>query len=146
MNQAAVKPKKKKKGFIDDQKALDHVADAGADDRLLFIFNYIPMAGVYRRSDFSFKGGLFGSPGWDAELPDAVDSGRIAYLTRNTILYNVAFIFLNFCQIAAAIILSRMEDNHGTRLTRLVMFLPASSLTSSSRRFPTPSSIPAPAW
>ena len=114
-----------------------------------FIFNYIPMAGVYLAfTDFSFKGGLFGSP-WVGmqNFQTLWDSGRIAYLTRNTILYNVAFIFLgNFCQIAAAIILSRMGSKIMKKTYQTVMFLPYFSRTSLSRRSPTPSSTPAPAW
>ena len=85
------------------------------------------MAGVYLAfTDFSFKGGLFGSP-WVGmqNFQTLWDSGRIAYLTRNTILYNVAFIFLgNFCQIAAAIILSRMGSKIMKKTYQTVMFLP----------------------
>ena len=128
MNQAAAKPRKKKKGLIYDLKKhwimwLMLVPTIV----FFFIFNYIPMAGVYLAfTDFSFKGGLFGSP-WVGmqNFQTLWDSGRIAYLTRNTILYNVAFIFLgNFCQIAAAIILSRMGSKIMKKTYQTVMFLP----------------------
>ena len=63
------------------------------------IFSYIPMLGVYYAFvDYDFAKGIFHSPfvglknfqyfisgGWDAP---------VVYLTRNTILYNLVFIFL----------------------------------------------------
>ncbi len=92
-----------------------------------FIFNYIPMAGVYLAfTNFSFKGGLFGSP-WVGmqNFKTLWDQGKIAYLTRNTVLYNVAFIFLgNFLQIAAAIVLSRMTNKVMKKSYQTIMFLP----------------------
>ena len=92
-----------------------------------FIFNYIPMAGVYLAfTNFSFKGGLFGSP-WVGmqNFKTLWDQGKIAYLTRNTVLYNVAFIFLgNFLQIAAAIVLSRMTNKFMKKSYQTIMFLP----------------------
>ena len=92
-----------------------------------FIFNYIPMAGVYLAfTNFSFKGGLFGSP-WVGmqNFKTLWDQGKIAYLTRNTVLYNIAFIFLgNFLQIAAAIVLSRMTNKFMKKSYQTIMFLP----------------------
>lgn len=129
MKQAAsVGPKKKKKGFFYDLKK-HWIMWLMLVPVLIFflIFNYLPMAGVYLAfTDFSFKGGLFGSP-WVGmqNFKTLWDQGKIAYLTKNTVLYNVAFIFLgNFCQIAAAIVLSRMTNKYLKKSYQTIMFLP----------------------
>lgn len=92
-----------------------------------FIFSYIPMAGVYLAfTRFSHSGGLFGSPfvGLD-NFRILFSQGTLGYLTRNTILYNLAFIFIgNFLQITVAIVLSRLASRVFTRVSQSVMILP----------------------
>jgi putative aldouronate transport system permease protein len=91
------------------------------------IFNYVPMAGVYLAfTRFSHRTGLFKSPfvGF-ANFRLLIDQGTLAYLTKNTILYNLAFILIgNICQVAIAIILSRLGNIGFKRTCQSIIFLP----------------------
>ena len=95
---------------------------------LYFLFNnYLPMAGItiaFRR--INYRLGIWMSPFCGLENFEFLfESGSVFIMIRNTILYNVAFIFLgNFCQIAAAIILSRMGSKIMKKTYQTVMFLP----------------------
>lgn len=94
------------------------------------IFSYIPMVGIYYAFvDYDFGKGIFGSPfvglknfqyfiegGWKAP---------IVYLTRNTILYNLVFIFLgNILQCAFAIMITTIAGKVFRRVTQSMMLLP----------------------
>ena len=61
------------------------------------IFSYIPMTGIvmaFKR--FTAKGGIYGSP-WVGlkNFKSLIISNKLWMITRNTLLYNVAFIFLD---------------------------------------------------
>ncbi|MBB6734888.1 ABC transporter permease [Cohnella zeiphila] len=96
---------------------------------LLFfaLFSYIPMVGVYYAfTNYSFDGGLFGSPfvGFD-NFKFLVSSGELVTLTRNTILYNIVFILLsNFLQLVCAIFLAELPGRWFKKTSQSVMFLP----------------------
>lgn len=94
------------------------------------IFSYIPMLGVYYAFvDYDFAKGIFGSPfvglknfqyflagGWKAP---------VVYLTRNTLLYNIVFIFLgNIIQCALAIMITIIAGRLFKRLSQSAMLLP----------------------
>lgn len=94
------------------------------------LFSYIPMVGVYYAFvDFDFAKGIFGSPfvglknfeyfvsgGWDAP---------VVYLTRNTMLYNIVFIFLgNILQCTFAIMITVISGKLFKRVAQSVMLLP----------------------
>lgn len=94
------------------------------------IFSYIPMMGVYYAFiDYDFAKGIFHSPfvglknfqyfisgGWDAP---------IVYLTRNTIFYNLVFIFLgNILQCMFAIMITIVAGRFFKRVTQSIMLLP----------------------
>lgn len=94
------------------------------------VFNYAPMVGIYYAfTRFNYAGGLFGSPfiglqnfrylfhgGW---------SSPIWTLTRNTILYNLAFIFLgNILQCLVAILLSEISSRKFRRTSQTLILLP----------------------
>lgn len=91
------------------------------------IFSYIPMPGAHIAfTNFNYEKGIFGSDfiGLD-NFKFLFQSGKIAMLTRNTVLYNVAFIILgNILQIAIAILLSEIRSKHFKRVTQSFMFLP----------------------
>lgn len=92
-----------------------------------FIFNYLPMAGVYLAfTRFSYNTGLFGSPFVGLEnFKILFDQGTLGYLTKNTILYNLAFIGLgNLLQIAVAIVLSRVVSKLLKKTVQSITFLP----------------------
>lgn len=76
------------------------------------LFSYLPMAGIYFAfSRFNFQGGLFGSPfvGLD-NFQYLFKSGILWNLTRNTILYNIAFILVgNFVQMVCALFFNELR-------------------------------------
>lgn len=96
---------------------------------LLFfiVFSYIPMVGVYLAfTKFSFDGGIFGSPFIGMEnFKFLYQSGTLWNLTKNTVLYNLAFIFIgNFLQLVCAIFLSQIGNKYFKKATQSIMFLP----------------------
>ncbi|MEC0368346.1 ABC transporter permease subunit [Paenibacillus chibensis] len=96
---------------------------------LLFfiVFSYIPMVGVYYAfTNFSFDGGLFGSPFVGLQnFKFLFESGALYNLTKNTVLYNLAFIFVgNILQLVCAVFLSEMVGKWFKKTTQSIMFLP----------------------
>lgn len=91
------------------------------------IFNYIPMPGAYIAfTDFNYQAGIFGSKfvGMD-NFRFLTGSGKLWELTRNTVLYNVAFIFIgNVLQIFIAILLNEVRSKAFRKVTQSFMFLP----------------------
>ena len=91
------------------------------------VFNYCPLPGVWIAfTSYNFRDGIFGSPfvGLD-NFKFLIDSGELWKLTRNTILYNVAFIILgNVLQIAMAVMLNEIRNKWFKKVSQTVMFLP----------------------
>lgn len=91
------------------------------------VFNYCPLPGVWIAfTSYNFRDGIFGSPfvGLD-NFKFLIDSGELWKLTRNTILYNVAFIVLgNVLQIAMAVMLNEIRNKWFKKVSQTVMFLP----------------------
>jgi putative aldouronate transport system permease protein len=91
------------------------------------IFSYCPMPGAYIAfTNFNYKSGIFGSEfvGFD-NFKFLVQSGSLWMLTRNTILYNFAFIVLgNILQIFVAILLNEIKNKMFKKVTQTIMFLP----------------------
>lgn len=91
------------------------------------VFHYLPMPGAYIAfTDFNYQAGIFGSKfvGLD-NFKFLIDSGKLWQLTRNTILYNVAFIvFGNVLQILMAILLNQIAGKWFKKVTQSLMFLP----------------------
>ncbi|MBB6673554.1 ABC transporter permease [Cohnella nanjingensis] len=96
---------------------------------LLFfvLFSYAPMVGVYFAfTNFSFDGGLFKSPfvGMD-NFKFLFESGTLWNLTKNTILYNIAFILIgNVLQVMSAVFLSELPGRWFKKTSQSIMFLP----------------------
>jgi len=92
-----------------------------------FIFSYIPIAGiVVAFKSYNFRGGIFGSPwvGLD-NFKFFFMSGQAFIVTRNTVLYNLAFIVVNtVLQITMAIFLSEIKNKYFKKITQSLMFLP----------------------
>ncbi len=91
------------------------------------IFAYLPMAGIviaFKRYDYI--GGIFGSA-WNGldNFRFFFESGDAWRVTRNTALYNIAFIVVNNAlQIFAAILLFEVGGKWFKKLTQSVLFLP----------------------
>jgi len=91
------------------------------------VFAYIPMPGAYIAfTDFRYNLGIFGSRfvGFD-NFRFLLTSGRLWQLTRNTILYNIAFIGLGtFLQIFIAVLLNEIRLKWFKKISQTIMFLP----------------------
>ncbi|MBQ9309107.1 MAG: sugar ABC transporter permease [Clostridia bacterium] len=91
------------------------------------IFNYIPMTGIVLAfKNYQYSGGIYGSP-WVG-----IDNfrflhigGKLGMVTRNTLLYNLAFIFLGVVfEMGSAILLNEMIFKRFKKLSQTLMFLP----------------------
>jgi putative aldouronate transport system permease protein len=91
------------------------------------IFSYIPMAGVITAfKDYKHQLGLFGSPwaGWD-NFRYLIVSDKLWPLTRNTFLYNLAFIFLGMVfEVGLAIIINELPLKRLKKVFQSMTFLP----------------------
>jgi len=91
------------------------------------IFSYFPMPGAYIAfTDFNYKAGIFNSRfvGMD-NFKFLWNSGKLWLLTRNTILYNIAFILLgNIVQVFIAIMLNEVRIKWFRKVSQSLMFLP----------------------
>jgi putative aldouronate transport system permease protein len=90
-------------------------------------FAYIPMPGAYIAfTNFRYNLGIFGSEfvGFN-NFKFLISSGKLWELTRNTILYNIAFIFLGtFLQIFIAILINEIRMKWFKKVSQTIMFLP----------------------
>lgn len=122
----AVKPHKKPLGkVIRDNKVLMLMCLPAV---LFFIvFAYCPMPGVYIAfTNYNFRDGIFGSPfvGFK-NFEFLIKSGQLWLLTKNTILYNLAFIILgNILQIMLAIMVNEIRCTWFKKVSQTIMFLP----------------------
>ncbi|WP_042168464.1 ABC transporter permease [Paenibacillus gorillae] len=96
---------------------------------LLFfvLFSYIPMVGVYYAfTKFDFDGGLFGSEFIGMQnFAFLYKSGILWNLTKNTVLYNIAFIIVgNVMQIVCAVFLAQLSSKFFKKTAQSIMFLP----------------------
>ncbi|MCL2879012.1 MAG: ABC transporter permease subunit [Treponema sp.] len=91
------------------------------------IFSYIPMPGAYIAfTNFKYNLGIFGSQfvGF-GNFKFLINSGKLWQLTRNTILYNIAFIGLGtFLQIFIAVLINEIRLKWFKKVSQTIMFLP----------------------
>lgn len=93
----------------------------------IFINNYMPMAGlIVAFKNFSAKKGIWGSDWAGLKNFKFLFQTEDAWvITRNTLLYNVAFIFLGtILAITIAILLSEIRSKRAGRLYQSVILLP----------------------
>jgi len=91
------------------------------------IFSYLPMAGIVLAfKNYNYADGIFKSP-WSGfeNFRFFFSSGQAFKVTRNTILYNLAFMVVNtLLQLAVAIFLSEIKGKIFKKTAQSVMFLP----------------------
>ncbi len=94
------------------------------------IFSYLPMCGIYYAFiNYNYVGGLFHSPfaglsNFRYFFHGGLDS-PVWMLTKNTILYNVVFIFLgNALQCIVAILLTEVSGKYFKRFSQSAILLP----------------------
>ena len=91
------------------------------------VFNYLPMAGVYFAfTRYSFFDGLWKSPFVGLEnFKFLFSSGTLMNITKNTLLYNAAFIIINSgMAILTAIVLNEISGKIFKKVSQTLMFLP----------------------
>lgn len=92
-----------------------------------FAFNYVPLPGIYVAFvKYNYRDGIFGSKFIGLQnFQFLAQSGKLLSLTRNTILYNLAFILLgNFLAVFVAILLNEMRSKWFKKVSQTLMFLP----------------------
>lgn len=91
------------------------------------VFSYAPMPGIWVAFvRYNYRDGIFGSQfiGLD-NFKFLATSGKLFTLTRNTILYNLAFIILgNILAVFVAILLNEMRSKWFKKVSQTIMFLP----------------------
>lgn len=92
-----------------------------------FMFNYMPLPGIYVAFvKYNYRDGIFGSKfiGLD-NFKFLATSGQLWTLTKNTILYNLAFIILgNMLAVFVAILLNEMQSRWFKKVSQTILFLP----------------------
>ncbi len=90
-------------------------------------FSYAPLPGIWVAFvKYNYRDGIFGSRfiGLD-NFKFLATSGKLMELTKNTVLYNLAFILLgNFLAVFVAILLNEIQSKWFKKASQTVMFLP----------------------
>ena len=92
-----------------------------------FAFSYMPLPGIYVAFvKYNYGKGIFGSKFVGLQnFEFLAESGKLLTLTRNTILYNLAFIILgNLLAVFVAILLNEMRSRWFKKVSQTMMFLP----------------------
>jgi len=91
------------------------------------IFSYIPMTGIVLAfKNYQFKGGIYKSPwiGLD-NFKALLIAGKLGQVTRNTLLYNIAFLILGVIfEMGSAILLNEVLGKWFKKIAQSFMFLP----------------------
>lgn len=91
------------------------------------IFSYLPMPGAYLAfTQYNYNAGMFKSPFVGLRNFEFLwRNGDLWRITRNTVLYNIAFIFIgNIIQIAIAVLMNELRSQTYRKVTQTLMFLP----------------------
>ncbi|MCI5649186.1 MAG: ABC transporter permease subunit [Fusicatenibacter sp.] len=91
------------------------------------VFSYIPMTGIVLAfENYQYEGGIYGSP-WIGlqNFKALLVSGKLGMVTRNTLLYNIAFLLLGIVfEMGSAILLNELVGKKFKKLSQSFMFLP----------------------
>ena len=93
----------------------------------VLIFCYVPMSGlVLAFEKYQYRGGIYHSPWIGLQNFKAIMiDGKLPGVTRNTILYNIAFIFLGVVfEMGSAILLNELRNRYFKKIAQSFMFLP----------------------
>ncbi len=92
-----------------------------------FAFNYMPLPGIYVAFvKYNYRKGIFGSPFVGLKnFAFLAKSGKLLSLTRNTVLYNLAFIILgNVLAVFISIILNEVQSRWFKKVSQSMILLP----------------------
>lgn len=90
-------------------------------------FSYAPLPGIWVAFvKYNYRDGIFGSKFVGLKNFEFLwESGKLIDLTKNTILYNLAFIILgNLLAVFVAILLNEMQSKWFKKVSQTMMFLP----------------------
>lgn len=91
------------------------------------VFAYYPMTGIVMAfKKYNYVGGIWGSP-WNGleNIKFFFKSSQAGIVTRNTVLYNTAFILAGtFTQVAVAVLLTEIYGKKFRKVSQSMMFLP----------------------
>jgi len=94
---------------------------------LTFVFAYVPLPGlILAFKNYNYSGGIFGSP-WSGldNFRYFFESGDAWRVTRNTGLYNIAFIVVNnLLQITVAVLMFELSKKWFRKIAQTMLFLP----------------------
>ena len=93
----------------------------------VLIFCYVPMSGlVLAFEKYQYRGGIYHSPWIGLQNFKAIlIDGKLPGVTRNTILYNIAFIFLGVVfEMGSAILINELRNKYFKKVAQSFMFLP----------------------
>lgn len=93
----------------------------------VIVFSYIPMTGIVLAfKDYQYAGGIYGSP-WTGlnNFKALIIGGKLGMVTRNTLLYNIAFLFLGVIfEMGSAILINELSSKWFKKISQSFMFLP----------------------
>lgn len=93
----------------------------------VLVFSYIPMSGIVLAfKKYQYAGGIYFSP-WNGldNFKALLVAGKLGEVTRNTLLYNIAFIALGvFFEMGSAILLNEIGSKWFKKIAQSFMFLP----------------------
>ncbi len=91
------------------------------------LFYYLPIGGIILAfKDFNYRDGILGSP-WNGlrNFQFFFRSGKAWIVTRNTLLYNMAFLALyTFFSVLTAVLISELAAKKFKKIAHTFMFLP----------------------
>lgn len=90
-------------------------------------FSYAPLPGIWVAFvKYNYRDGIFGSKFIGLQnFQFLTESGKLFSLTKNTILYNIAFIILdNVLAVLMAILLNELQSKWFKKVSQTLMFLP----------------------
>lgn len=94
---------------------------------LLLVFNYLPMIGIVMAfQDLDYSKGIFTSPFvWFKNFEFLFASSMIWDITRNTILYNVAFILVNtVLSVGLALMINELTNKTFAKIIQTILIMP----------------------
>ena len=93
----------------------------------VLLFSYVPMTGIIMAfKNYQYSGGIYFSPwcGLD-NFKFLLIAGKLGDVTRNTLLYNLAFILLGIVlEMGSAILLNEVRQKWFKKTAQTLMFLP----------------------
>lgn len=91
------------------------------------VFSYYPMSGIILAfKKYNYQDGVFGSP-WNGieNFRFFFQSGQAARVTRNTVLYNIAFIVINLViELTLAVSMTEIKRKRFISVSQTMLFLP----------------------